>query len=128
MLNSRRLGKIPALQMAASNNPPLMVGQTNDGVAAIQNLLRDLGFDFPVSFRNGKADGVFGSETKSSVEAFQRNSSLKPDGIAGRMTLTKLDGLIAQNDILEEHTDAEVRQREAMNRILPMDQITSLAT
>jgi peptidoglycan hydrolase-like protein with peptidoglycan-binding domain len=128
MLNSRRLGKIPALQMAASNNPPLMVGQTNDGVAAIQNLLRDLGFDFPVSFRNGKADGVFGSETKSNVEAFQRNSSLKPDGIVGRMTLTKLEGLIAQNDILEEHTDAEVRQREAMNRILPMDQITSLAT
>src|SRR5689334_13545607 len=105
MLRSARLGKIHALQLAASNNPPLMVGQSGAGVAALQDLLRDLGYDFPISFRKGKADGVFGAETKHNVEAFQRAAGLKPDGVVGRMTLAKLDALIIENNILEEHTE-----------------------
>jgi peptidoglycan hydrolase-like protein with peptidoglycan-binding domain len=88
MLLSVRLGKIRALQLAASNNPPLMAGQTGDGVAAVQDLLRDLGYDFPVSFRKGKADGIFGSETKRNVEAFQRDNALKPDGISAMTSAT----------------------------------------
>src|SRR5688500_4615105 len=99
MLLSARLGKIPALQLAASNNPPLLVGHTGAGVAAIQELLRDLGYGFPVSFSKGKADGIFGSETKRNVEAFQRSIGLKPDGIVGRMTLAALDELIIKNNI-----------------------------
>jgi peptidoglycan hydrolase-like protein with peptidoglycan-binding domain len=128
MLRSLRLGKVPALQLAASNNPPLMVGQTSDGVAAIQDLLRDLGFDFPISFRKGKADGIFGSETKGNVEAFQKNNALKPDGIAGRMTLAKLDDLIVNNNVLEEHTEAEVALRDLKDRSLPLNQRTLVAT
>src|SRR4051794_40624189 len=115
MLLSVRLGKIHALQLAAANNPPLGVGQTGDGVAAIQSLLRDLGYDFPISFPRGKADGVFGSETKRNVEAYQKDAGLAPDGVVGRMTLAKLDELIVKNNILEEHTDAEVAHRDTKN-------------
>src|SRR5262245_45819097 len=128
MLQSLRLGKIPALQLAASNNPPLMVGQTGAGVAAIQDLLRDLGYDFPISFTKGKADGVYGTETKRNVEAYQRDTALKPDGIMGRMTLAKLDELIVKNNILEEHTLAEVADRDRKNRCLPMNLRTCVAT
>lgn len=128
MLQSVRLGKIHMLQLAASNNPPLMVGQTGDGVAAIQELLRDLGYDFPISFPEGKADGIFGSETKRNVEAFQKKAALKPDGIVGRMTLAKLDELIVNNNILEDHTEAEYAHRDLKNRSLPMNRRTRVAT
>ena len=128
MLLSVRLGKVHALQLAASNNPPLMVGQTGDGVAAIQDLLRDLGYNFSVSFRKGKADGVFGSETKRNVEAFQKHAGLKQDGIVGRMTLAKLDELIVKNNILEEHTEGEVALAEMKNRTFPMNLRTRVAT
>src|SRR5947209_4271301 len=128
MLLSVRLGKIPALQAAASNSPPLMVGQTGDGVAAIQSLLRDLGFDFPISFRTGKADGIFGAETKSKVEAFQKGAALKPDGIVGRLTLAALDELIVKNNILEEHIEAEVATRDLLNNSLPLNRRTRVAT
>jgi|SRR5208337_2145181 peptidoglycan hydrolase-like protein with peptidoglycan-binding domain len=128
MLLSVRLGKIHALQLAASNNPPLMVGQTGVGVAAIQDLLRDLGYDFPISYRKGKADGIFGAETKGNVEAYQRDAGLKPDGIVGRMTLAKLDELIVKNNILEEHKEAEVAFCDVKNRSLPMNRRTRVAT
>jgi peptidoglycan hydrolase-like protein with peptidoglycan-binding domain len=128
MLLSVRLGKIKALQQAASNNPPLMTGQRGEGVAAVQELLRDLGYDFPLSFRNGKADGIFGSETKRNVEAFQKASGLKPDGIAGRMTLGKLDELIVKNNVLEHHTEAEIAFHDMKNRHLPMNARTRMAT
>jgi peptidoglycan hydrolase-like protein with peptidoglycan-binding domain len=128
MLLSYRLGRHPALQAAATNNPPLMEGQTNDGIAALQDLLRDLGYDFPVSFKDHAPDGVFGAETKSNVEAFQSDSGLKPDGIAGRMTLETLDGLIVKNGALEERSQAEVLHNEAKNRALPAYRRTRSAT
>ncbi len=96
-------------------------------MAAIQQLLRDLGYDFPVSFRHGKADGIFGAETKRNVEAFQKKAALKPDGIVGRNTLQKLDQMIADNNILEEHTDAEMAFRDARNRCAPLNQKTCMA-
>lgn len=128
MLFSYRLGRHPTLQAAAANNPPLMAGQTNDGIAAVQDLLRDLGYDFPVSFKNHKPDGIFGAETKRNVEAFQRDSSLRPDGIAGRMTLEKLNALIIKNDALEERSQVEVLHHEAKNRALPPYRRTRSAT
>lgn len=128
MLLSVRLGKIHALQLAAANNPPLAEGQTGDGVAAIQGLLRDLGYAFPVSFRKGKADGIFGPETKGNVQAYQRDAGLKPDGIVGRLTLAKLDELIVKNNVLEEHTEAQAATRDAQNRLLPMNLRSRVAT
>jgi peptidoglycan hydrolase-like protein with peptidoglycan-binding domain len=128
MLLSLRLGRIASLQMAASNNPPLMVGMTNDGVAAVQSLLRDLGYDFPASFRKGKADGIFGAETKRNVEAFQGSVGLKRDGIVGRMTLAAFDQLIIKNNILEERTEAELAFHETRERSLPLGLRTHFVT
>ncbi len=128
MLFSYRLGRHPTLQAAATNNPPLEAGQTNDGIAAVQDLLRDLGYDFGVSFKDHKPDGIFGAETKRNVEAFQRDNGLEPDGIAGRMTLEKLDELIVKYEALEEHSQTEVLLHEAKNRALPPGRRTLSAT
>ena len=38
-------------------------------------------------------DGIFGTETRDAVIAFQRTNGLKPDGIVGVATFTKLLGL-----------------------------------
>jgi peptidoglycan hydrolase-like protein with peptidoglycan-binding domain len=37
-----------------------------------------------------KADGIFGSGTKSAVQKFQKSKKLSADGIAGKQTLTAL--------------------------------------
>jgi peptidoglycan hydrolase-like protein with peptidoglycan-binding domain len=127
MLFSLRLGKIPSLQSAALNRPPLKHGDTGVAVAALQELLRDLGYDFPRSFRKGNADGIFGDETTRNVEAFQRNASLKADGVVGTVTLRKLDDLIIENNIIEEHTIQEITMRGMQNRYLPLSRRTCSA-
>jgi peptidoglycan hydrolase-like protein with peptidoglycan-binding domain len=127
MLFSLRLGKIPSLQSAALNRPPLKKGDTGLAVAVLQELLRDLGYDFPRSFRRGNADAIFGDETRRNVEAFQRNSSLKADGIVGTVTLRTLDDLIIENNILEEHTVQEIAMRGMQNRYLPLNRRTCSA-
>lgn len=124
MLLSLRLKDIRELNLAEANTPPLKFGDNNPGVAAVQNLLFDLGFSFAKTFTKGHADGIFGNETKANVEAFQRKNGLKVDGLVGRMTMGKLDGMIIENNILERHTDA---QREAVanrNRNLPLPRRT----
>ena len=127
MLTSRRLGKIESLQLAAENRPCLMEGATGDGVAALQALLCDLGYDFPLSFKGKQFDGIFGDETKGNVEAFQRKSGLKVDGIVGGMTLGKLDALIAANNILEDHSEADSLVRRARDRCLSLGRRTCSA-
>ena len=50
-------------------------------VKALQELLHKLGYTSV-----GKADSIFGSNTKSAVQELQRNSFIKADGIVGRDT------------------------------------------
>lgn len=59
-------------------------GSTGNEVTQIQQKLQALGY------YNGSVDGVFGSETKKAVIAFQKNCGLTPDGIVGNKTLTYL--------------------------------------
>lgn len=120
MLTSLRLRDIKELQLAESNTRPLKFGDSNPGVAAVQDLLGDLGFVFHKSFTKGRADGIFGKETKANVEAFQRKHGLKPDGLVGRMTLGKLDSIVVEHNILERHSDAERELVSARNRVLPL--------
>jgi peptidoglycan hydrolase-like protein with peptidoglycan-binding domain len=127
MLFSLRLGNIPSLQSAALNRPPLKKGDAGVAVAVLQELLRDLGYDFSRSFRKGNADGMFGDETRRNVEAFQRNASLKVDGVVGTVTLRTLDDLIIENNILEKHTVQEITMREMQNRYLPLNRRTCSA-
>jgi peptidoglycan hydrolase-like protein with peptidoglycan-binding domain len=84
------------LQAAASNQPPLKRGATGEGVSILQHALIDLGFRMPRSTAGGSAqpDGIFGSETEEVVKVFQRSSSLKPDGVVGRLTLETLEAAL----------------------------------
>lgn len=58
----------------------LRTGARGEDVKAVQWVLNYFGFRCAV-------DGIFGSETKAAVEAFQQELRLKKDGIAGPQTL-----------------------------------------
>jgi peptidoglycan hydrolase-like protein with peptidoglycan-binding domain len=66
-------------QAAALNKPVLKEGSTGTAVKELQQLLNRWGY--PVAI-----DGNFGRFTRSSVEAFQAQVFLTPDGIVGNNT------------------------------------------
>jgi hypothetical protein len=91
-LNSPYFKHNARLQAAANGGKPLAEGEHSDGVAAMQSGLVDIGYAMPKSTRPSKGmDGIFGSETKATVQKFQTTATLKPDGIAGPLTLSALD-------------------------------------
>lgn len=59
-------------------------GSRGDEVRNIQKKLKSLGL------YNGAVDGIYGKGTQSAVKAFQRQTGLTQDGIAGPKTLTYL--------------------------------------
>ena len=64
--------------------PTIKKGSRGDAVVTLQTALNAAGFDC------GKADGIFGKNTKKAVEAFQKAKGLSVDGIVGRNTWTAL--------------------------------------
>lgn len=60
-------------------------GSTGEPVRALQERLAALGFD------PRGVDGAFGPGTYAAVTAFQRSRQLRPDGVAGAMTLEALE-------------------------------------
>lgn len=90
-LVSPRFVSIPRLQKAAENNPPLRKGEIGDGVKAVQQALVDLGYKMPVSLKLGVPDGIYGSETWSTVYTYQMHQGIGKDGITGHDTLERLD-------------------------------------
>ena len=62
----------------------LQKGDKGEAVRALQEKLIALGY------LSGTADGKFGYDTRDAVKAFQRNSNLDADGIAGPTTLAAL--------------------------------------
>lgn len=60
------------------------IGSRSDEVRRIQQALKSKGY------YSGNADGIFGTATKNAVVAFQRDTGLSPDGIAGKATLEAL--------------------------------------
>jgi len=85
---------------AARNAPPMKWGSRGDGVRALQHALHDLGAPLPFSVRGCMADGIYGNETLGAVRSFQRsNPLLGADGIAGRNTMTRLDGVLVSRGI-----------------------------
>jgi peptidoglycan hydrolase-like protein with peptidoglycan-binding domain len=103
MLKSRRLGKDAQLQKASAAvpNAPLGRGATGSGVAQIQDILADLGYDLSRSMKRAGGDGIFGPETEAAVKAFQQRYDLKPDGLVGPKTLATLEKIIARYPALE---------------------------
>jgi len=64
----------------------LKVGSRGNDVKIMQQKLIELGY------LNGKADGIFGSQTRDAVIRFQKAKGLTADGIAGPQTLAALYG------------------------------------
>ena len=62
----------------------MKVGDKGDNVTTMQRRLAELGY------YTGSVDGVFGNQTRRSVERFQYYQGLSVDGIAGKRTLTVL--------------------------------------
>ena len=70
---------------AAATHSQLSVGSTGDEVALLQSYLNKLGFTCAV-------DGIFGTETKNAVVAYQQSKgTLTADGICGDRTWEALD-------------------------------------
>ncbi len=87
-------------EQAANNSPPMRRGSRGDGVVAMQHALVDLGNPLPVSMGGGAADGIFGLETYGAVRNFQQsNPPLGVDGVAGRNTMTTMDGILVSRGI-----------------------------
>ena len=80
----RRTGK-PACQ--SGGYPILSKGNKGVYVAVLQDALNTIGYTA------GTIDGVFGNNTYNAVVNFQKNNSLKPDGIVGCNTWTKLTSI-----------------------------------
>jgi peptidoglycan hydrolase-like protein with peptidoglycan-binding domain len=84
--NPRFVGD-PVLEACFDNERTLKQGSNGPAVTKVQQALVDLGFPLP---RFG-VDGDFGTETKQSLQAFQRSATLSDDGIVGPNTMAQLD-------------------------------------
>jgi peptidoglycan hydrolase-like protein with peptidoglycan-binding domain len=111
-LSNPRFSSNAQLVAAAENRLPMRRGAQGEGVAILQQALLDLGFPMPrtTRARGGLPDGIFGAETEGAVQAFQRQHRLLADGVAGRITLGRLETSIQQ---LSEAEDATFKSRFA---------------
>ena len=66
-------------------------GSQSEEVRQIQKKLKNWGY------YEGQIDGIFGSETKKAVIAFQKKNGLTADGIAGKNTLAAM-GIYSADD------------------------------
>jgi peptidoglycan hydrolase-like protein with peptidoglycan-binding domain len=83
--------------------PTLKLNSSGPDVKALQQKLKDLGFD-----PNG-VDGTFGPGTKAAVIAFQNSKGLQPDGMVGPGTMAALaaaGGDTAGGGASDDATDA----------------------
>lgn len=88
--------------------PVLRKGSTGAAVKELQELLN-------TDSRYGglKVDGIFGSDTLSSVRAFQADSGLTPDGIVGPLTWAALQQTEDDEDGEDKPTEAPQEPQEA---------------
>jgi peptidoglycan hydrolase-like protein with peptidoglycan-binding domain len=84
------------LLKAATGHVPLKIGETGNSVRCLQVVLLTLGYDLPISTKNGATlgDGIFGQETYGAVVQFQADNNLATDGIVGPQTLGCMDQLL----------------------------------
>jgi len=88
---------VPEINKAASNDPALKAGMSGSGVEMLQSGLLDLGYKMPKTLlkKNGYPDGIYGGETTSAVEQFQKQYLLHVNGIAGKDTILLLDHFLS---------------------------------
>lgn len=73
-----------AMLLSGTSRALSKYGSTGSEVTQIQQRLAELGYS------PGTADGIYGTQTKNAVIAFQRDYGLDDDGIAGPKTLEAL--------------------------------------
>lgn len=73
-----------AIYPMAISSASFRMGDSGDEVLEIQNKLQEAGYTL------SNIDGVYGSETKNAVLAFQKDIGLEADGIVGRDTYRAL--------------------------------------
>ena len=80
-------------------------GSRGDMVKKIQQKLKNWGY------YNGKADGIFGAQTKKAVIYFQKKNGLTADGIVGAKTLAALglkDGGSSSGGTSSTYTNSDI--------------------
>ncbi len=84
----------------SGNYNSLRIGSAGNRVKILQSALITL------KYLNGKADGIFGNQTKNAVLAFQKQNKLTQDGIAGRKTLTALESAVKAGETKKQDSSA----------------------
>jgi len=74
----------PQASAACTISTNVGLGSRGDGVRCLQTTLNALGYN------SGPVDGAFGAVTYRAVQAYQRATGLKADGLVGRITGTLL--------------------------------------
>lgn len=113
-LRSPQLASDERLEKAFDNNPAMRYGESGDPAKKIQQALIDDGFEMPISTKKtGAPDGIYGSETISTVKKFQRKYTLGDDGVVGRQTLGKMDELYSgPSPLIPEDKKPEIAATE----------------
>ena len=92
----------------------LKKGDSGEAVKALQRRLKELGY------YTNYIDGDFGSQTVTAVKAFQKKNGLTDDGVAGSVTLTKLNSssAIPANGKTEEDKveDEELKATDTLKK------------
>ena len=86
------IGNAPAVTPTPDPATPggsMKLGATGSEVTALQQRLIALGY------LTGAADGIYGPRTFLALQSFQQKNSLEMDGIAGKLTLAKLNSAAA---------------------------------
>lgn len=65
---------------------PIRRGSTGPNVVVIQTALNRIAQNYPAIPKIPAVDGIFGSRTQATVEAFQQIFGLEPDGVVGKAT------------------------------------------
>jgi len=108
-------------QVDAMADGVLRRGENGEDIRGLQRSLHDLGY----TGRDGKPlelDGDFGPNTEYAVRAFQRDYSLKTDGVAGPLTLTSIGEQLPQSRARVERAEgAGPVQPQASGRPLITD-------
>ncbi|MGE7136121.1 XVIPCD domain-containing protein [Luteibacter sp. NPDC031894] len=124
---------------AESHQRNLREGADGEDVRKLQSTLAQLGYTNSHN-RPLRADGRFGSDTRSALESFQRDHHLKVDGIAGPSTLAslsaahrepaaamRLDDPSHPDHALYEQARAAVHRLDAQHQRTPDQQSDNLA-
>ena len=92
--NEIYLMQAPKVEGVPASYPgtPLQMGSAGENVRIIQEQINAISNNFP-AIKKVRVDGIFGDQTRESIETFQRVFKLAPDGIVGFSTWYKLSDI-----------------------------------